>query len=101
MNADEIRSHFDPASAMSAALRSESKPLENMSGEGLELWVQSHQVKALGEIAAQLAELNTHMAVIASVVQPAGKKWPAHITIARGDWNPDLDESSSSAVERS
>ena len=83
MNADEIRDHFNPSSVISAVLKSESKPLENMSSEGLGLWVQSHQVKALGEIAAQLAELNTHLATLASVVQPGGDKWPPYIQTDR------------------
>lgn len=49
------------------------------------------QTQMLGEVAAQLAELNQHLAVIASLVQPAEKKWPAHIIIGRADWvDPDV-----------
>ena len=55
------------------------------------------------EIAAQLAELNTHLERLASVVQPGGKKWPTHIIFGRADWNPDsdLDAPASDTVEPS
>ena len=66
MTADEIRERFNLPKAL-LNMAEQTGPVESTQSLAVS---STYLVEAVGEVAAQLAELNQHLALIASVVRP-------------------------------